>query len=104
MVKKICLYCGQKGYDYRNGKHEKRKYHVDCWKKCSGGLRKGSSRGKHGWYKGFWCDSSYELAYLIYNLEHNIEIERNKKGFEYLYKDEKHIFYPDFRVDSKLGN
>jgi len=37
-----------------------------------GGYQKKSGRGKWGWYKGFWCDSSYELAYVIYNLDHNI--------------------------------
>jgi len=99
-IKFTCLYCGEEGIDIKYNKN--RKYHTECWKKASGGIRKGSSRGKCGWYKGYWCDSSYELAYLIYNLEHDIEIERNKKGFEYFYKDEKHIFYPDFKVNSKL--
>lgn len=27
-------------------------------------------RGYKGWYKGIWCDSSWELAYVIFNLEH----------------------------------
>ena len=43
-----------------------------------GGKRHGSGRGKKGWYKGYWCDSSWELALVIYNLEHNIKFERNK--------------------------
>jgi hypothetical protein len=42
-----------------------------------GGYVKGSGRGKKGWYKGFFCDSSYELAYLIYCLDHQINIKRN---------------------------
>lgn len=25
---------------------------------------------KHGWYKGFWCDSSWELAFVMYNIDH----------------------------------
>ena len=43
----------------------------------NGGYRQGSGRGKKGWYKGFFCDSSWELAYVIYCLDHNIDIKRN---------------------------
>lgn len=65
---------------------------------ASGGFRKGSGRGKKGWYKGFWCDSSWELAWVIYNLEHNIEFERNHFGFEYEYKNQKRKYHPDFVI------
>lgn len=41
------------------------------------GPKRGGGRGKSGWYKGFWCDSSWELAFLIYHLEHEIPISRN---------------------------
>ena len=41
--------------------------------------------GIKGWYKGFWCDSSWELAYVIYNLDHGIEFRRNTEKFEYEY-------------------
>jgi hypothetical protein len=64
--------------------------------KLSGGLRIGSGRGKKGWYKGFWCDSSWELAWVIYNLEHNINFERNYNGFQYQYKGQERKYYPDF--------
>ena len=97
-----CLHCNKKGYDNRTGKHDKRKYHPECWLKCSGGLRKGSSRGKQGWYKGYWCDSSYELSFLIYCLEHDIKIERNYKGYKYIYHGKNHTYYPDFRVNGIL--
>lgn len=95
----ICCGCGEIGHDRRYRKN--RKYHLDCWIKVSGGVRKGSSRGKCGWYKGFWCDSSYELAFLIYCMENEIKIERNKIGFEYYYKNKRHLFYPDFIVNDK---
>ncbi len=52
-----------------------------------------------GWYKGFWCDSSWELAWVVYNLEHNVKFKRNKEGFEYQYKEKKRKFYPDFIID-----
>lgn len=64
----------------------------------SGGLRKGSGRGKKGWYMGYWCDSSWELAWVIYNIEHNIAFERNEVGFEYEYKNKKRKYYPDFFI------
>lgn len=68
-------------------------------KKTPGGLRKGSSRAYHGWYQGYYCDSSWELAFVIYNLEHGVSFQRNRQGFEYEYKGEKHKFYPDFILD-----
>jgi len=52
--------------------------------------------GKRGIYKGYKCDSSWELAYVIYNLEHNIQFERNKKGFKYIYENKEYRYYPDF--------
>jgi hypothetical protein len=64
----------------------------------SGGLRKGSGRGKKGRYKGYWCDSSWELAWVIYNIEHNIKFERNNVGFEYEYKGQKRKYHPDFLI------
>lgn len=64
----------------------------------AGGKRHGSGRGKKGWYKGYFCDSSWELAYVIYNIEHGIEIERNTEGFDYVFEGRKHKYYPDFKL------
>ncbi len=94
----ICLYCGD---EIKHKINKKRKYHKECWLKCSGGIKQGSSRGKHGWYKGYWCDSSYELAWVIYNLEHNIKFERNHDGFEYIFEGKKRKYYPDFIVENE---
>ena len=55
-----------------------------------------AGRSKCGWYKGFYCRSSWELAYVIYNIEHNINIKANTKGFKYIWKDEEHTYFPDF--------
>ena len=66
----------------------------------SGGLRKGSGRGKKGWFKGYWCDSSWELAWVIYNLDHNIIFKRNLDGFEYEYNNQNRKYYPDFIIDN----
>lgn len=64
--------------------------------KGTGGLRRGTGRGKKGWYNGYWCDSSYELAYVIYNLDHDIKFKRNTKGFEYEFNGKTKKYYPDF--------
>jgi hypothetical protein len=89
IIKGECLYCGGEI-------NKSKKYHKECWLKCSGGLKEGSSRGKSGWYKGYWCDSSYELAWIIYQIDNNQKFERNKKGFDYTYLNKTHKFYPDF--------
>jgi hypothetical protein len=65
-----------------------------------GGLRQGSGRGKKGWYKGYWCDSSWELAWVIYQLEHNVEFKRNIEKFEYFIEDKKHNYIPDFKIEN----
>jgi hypothetical protein len=61
-----------------------------------GGLRTGSGRGKKGRYKGYWCDSSWELAWVIYNIDNNVFFERNTVGFEYKYNNLIKKYYPDF--------
>lgn len=58
--------------------------------------------GKSGKYKHFWCDSTYELVFIIYCLEHNIDIKRNKKAYKYIYNNEIHKYIPDFIVDDEL--
>lgn len=68
--------------------------------KKAGGIRKGSGIGHKGYYKGFFCDSTYELVYVIYNLDHNIKFNRCNKFYEYEYLGEKHKYYPDFELDN----
>ena len=71
-------------------------------KENAGGYRKGSGRGKGGWYKNHWCDSTYELCWLIYQLDHNKTPIRNKKGYEYIYEGKVYKYYPDFILDDKI--
>jgi len=66
-----------------------------------GGFRIGAGKGKKGWYKGYYCDSSWELAFVIYNLEHNIKFSRNTKGFKYLFNGKQKKYYPDFILEDK---
>lgn len=53
-------------------------------------------KGKRGYYKGYYCQSSWELAYVIYNLDHNIYFIRNKKGFSYIIDNIERTYFPDF--------
>lgn len=81
-----------------------------CSKKCkheflsanTGGYRKGSGNGKHGYYKGIKCDSTYELAYLIYCIDNGISIKRYDGYFVYEYKNKKHKYFPDFEVNGTI--
>lgn len=68
----------------------------------SGGFREGAVKGcyKYGYYKNIRCDSSWELAFVVFNIEHNIPIERNTQRFEYFVDGKKHIFVPDFIVNN----
>lgn len=102
---KLCPICN-KIIDYEH------KYNKTCSLDCSrklavknnphindGGYRKGSSRGHSGNYKGIHCDSTYELAYVIYCLDHNINISRCNEVFEYKLNGKIHKYHPDFIVD-----
>lgn len=88
-----CMYCK---IGIEHSKLYPRKYHKECWRKVAGGYRIGSGVGKSGWYKGVWCDSSYELAWVIYQLDHNRSFMRNKQGFEYVWNNKTHKYFPDF--------
>ena len=98
MIDTPCSYCGE---PITHKENVVRTHHKECWLKCSGGIRKGSSRGKCGTYMGYHCDSSYELAWVIYQLEHNLPFQRNKEGFNYVYSGINHKYYPDFILPDK---
>jgi len=67
-----------------------------------GGYVQGSGRGKKVWYKGFFCDSSWELAYVVYCLEHNIDIKRNTKKRQYVWQGVVKNYIPDFIVQGTI--
>lgn len=112
-VEIICIGCGKNFLAYQCV--QDRKFcSKDCYHKnikrlyktlndktlMSGGYR-GSSpeRGKCGWYKNYWCDSSWELAWIIYNLDHDIKFKRNNEKFEYIFNGKKLNYIPDFKID-----
>src|SRR5712691_797447 len=64
-----------------------------------GQYRPGSGRGRQGRYKGIWCDSSYELAFVIYSLDHGFPFARNWQAFPYTFDGAQRTWIPDFRLD-----
>lgn len=104
-----CKYCGQDfttatndgGYKYCSNECRKR-WMLENWKPTAGGYRKGSGRGKSGWYRGIYCDSSWELAFVVWHLDHNIQIQRNRTPYSYIFEGETHQYYPDFIVNGEL--
>lgn len=72
-------------------------------KRAGGNLNSCGVRGtaKYGTYKGIHCDSSWELAFVIYCLEHNTTIDRNTDGFPYIYDNETHLYFPDFIINNE---
>lgn len=79
-----------------------------CSRKCSrkmaykncGGYRKNSGRSKHGHYKGIYCGSTYELAWVIYRLDHNLPVIRFEGSLVCKVSGRKYI--PDFIDDNTI--
>ena len=57
---------------------------------------------KKYFYMGTNFDSSWELAFWIFNIDNGNSIKRCDKSFEYFYNNEKHTYTPDFEVNGKL--
>lgn len=70
--------------------------------KNTGGCRKGSGVGKSGWYKGFHCDSTWELAFLMYHIDNGLNIRRCTEARTYIYNGKLHRYYPDFVTDDGI--
>lgn len=59
-----------------------------------GGIRQGVERSKFGYYKGIYCSSTYELCWVIYNLDHGNEVKRFEGFLEC--QEQNFKYYPDF--------
>lgn len=97
-----CVICG-------NPLNYEKRSNLVCCKKCQNELEsikaierceeQGTNlcgKGRRGYYKGYYCQSSWELAYVIYCLDHSISISRNKRGFKYNWKQKQRTYFPDF--------
>lgn len=75
-----------------------------CWieSKRSYALKQDKHGGGHkGKYKGVPCDSTYELAFLVWNLDHGVDIKRCDAVYSYTYKDKTSAYKPDFVVEGQ---
>ena len=107
-INAICMVCGKqfktKSWKTRktcSNECKKKVYSINGKKTTSGGDRINSGKSKCGYYKGIYCGSTYELAFLVYCLDNNIKIERNLDYFIYEYENKKHKYYPDFKINGK---
>lgn len=107
----ICKNCGKefKMTDNRNttgrrycSNECKNEWLNNNWKTKLGGYRKGSGQGKSGWYKGIYCDSSWELAFAIYHLDNNLPIQRCTEHRKYIFENKEHFYIPDFITDDGI--
>lgn len=67
-------------------------------KGITGGYREGSGRAKTGYYNGIYCGSTYELVWVIYNLDHGMEVRR----FDGVIQGEGITYVPDFMQNGKI--
>lgn len=100
-----CKYCHSKFNMHDERDTGGRKY---CSKDCrnkwmvlnvyakAGGCHENSGRSHSGWYKSIYCSSTWELAFLIYHLDHNLPIKRCTFYRTYEYDGATHKYYPDF--------
>lgn len=99
LVERINKKCPQCQKDFLTTLSENRKYCSNaCWKEKSGGYRPGSGRAKSGYYKGIYCGSTYELAWLIYRIDHKLPFER----FQGVLEHEGIKYIPDFIVGNTI--
>lgn len=52
-----------------------------------------------GWYNKIYCNSTWELAYLLYCEEKGLNPVRCKEFFEYEFEGKMYKYYPDFILD-----
>lgn len=74
---------------------------IYCSGKCNpawGGYREGSGKAKSGYYKGIYCGSTYELVWVIYQIDHNVLFKR----FEGILTDNKIKYVPDFLIGNTI--
>ena len=79
----------------------KKQYFSDITKERKlGGYEPNSiKKHHHGNYNKIHCDSSWELAYLVYCLEHNIPIKRCNIKRKYIFEGKEKTYFPDFIIN-----
>lgn len=83
-------------YQPMNDPEVRAKHKASMKKAYSNYTKRTPGKFKYGWYNGVWCDSSWELAYLLYCQNNNINVVRNTLGFSYFWQGSVHKYFPDF--------
>lgn len=93
-----CVVCGKFHQFNRStcGKSCLKKYSSIQLVGKSGGWRNFGGNGKSGTYNGHIYQSSWELAWIVYHLDHGIEFIRPTEYFEYEFEGKIRKYYPDF--------
>lgn len=65
-------------------------------------FNKRHGNSKQGWYNGIHCDSTWELAFLVYYKEHNLYIKRCKLQLDFQWNGEIHKYIPDFETEEGI--
>jgi len=60
-----------------------------------------SGRGKKGYHEGYYYMSSWELAYIIYSIDHSIKIKRVWEQFNYKFEGVDRQYIPDFYLEDE---
>lgn len=79
-------------------------YHVHMSKSLkgkSGGWRARGGSGYRGYFCGYLYQSSWELAWITYNLNNEIEFERCTEHFPYNFNGKILKYYPDFKINGE---
>jgi len=98
--KKLCIVC-QKIFEttYKNKQNKTCSYHCKNKSHALNNYRQNKTFGKCGYYNGIYCASSWELAFLIYNLDLGKDIKRCELTFKYELDGEEHLYFPDFIME-----
>lgn len=57
---------------------------------------------KKGWCRGIFCDSTWEMAFVLYHTDHGNNITRNTETFQYMWGGRTLKYIPDFLLDGGL--
>lgn len=90
----ICRICSKKDPEYRLKLSK-------ALKGKTGGWRARGGSGTNGEYQGYVYQSSWEFAWILYNLNNEIPFERCIEHFPYMIDGKVRKYYPDFKIGNE---
>lgn len=92
-----CAHCAEPMSLPPSSSHKKYCSRVCASKNPSlGGYREKAGAPRSGWYQGIYCNSSWELAWVLYSLDHSVYFKRCVDRFPYQFEGKTHHYHPDF--------